>query len=127
MERLALQCEYVDYDGKILGRVIEDVYLERFRGATSIISLPVYPIDYYPDLQIRPVLIDRGQRFIQLMGCHYRVYRGTAFLRVKDEYKRLTIESEIMVDAREFGKTQPSYARLTSRQVETDYLFPQIT
>lgn len=127
VERLALQCEYVDYDGNILGWVTENVHLDRFRGATSIVDLPVYPIDHYPDPQIHTVLRDRGHRFVQLMGCHHRVYNGTAFQRVKDEFKRLTIQSEIMVDAHEFGKTQPGYARLTTRQVEVDYLFSQTT
>lgn len=127
VEHLVLQCEHIDYDGRILGWVMEDLRLERFRGATSIVSLPVYPIDYYPDSQIHRVLTQRGQRFLQLRGCHHCVYQGTAFLRVKDEYKRLAIQSEIMIDASEFSKTQPGYARLTTRQVEADYLFSQVT
>ncbi|KAK6365423.1 hypothetical protein LTR64_008792 [Lithohypha guttulata] len=127
VEHLVLQCEYVDYDGKILGWVIEHLRLDRFHGAALITSLPIYPIDHYPDRQISQVLIRRGRRFIELMGSHHGVYRGTAFLQVKDEYKRLAIQSEIMVDANEFSKVYPGYARLMSRWVEAEYIFPHVT
>ncbi|KAK5080458.1 hypothetical protein LTR05_008568 [Lithohypha guttulata] len=127
VEHLALQCEYIDYDGKILGWVAEDLHLDRFHGTLPITSLPVYPIHYYPDPQIDQVLAHRGRRFIGLMGSHHCMYRGTAFLQIKDGYKRLTIQSNIMVDASEFSKTHPGYTRLTTRHVQVEYLFHQVT
>lgn len=123
VEYLALQCEHIDYDGILLGGVLEDLRIQRFQGAVDITTLPTYPVSHYADTRIHGVLKDRGQRFIRLQGSHHRSYNGTAFLRVKDGYERRTIRGEIMVDADQFSKANPGYARLVTRYVDPDSMF----
>ena len=123
VEYLALQCEHVDYDGTLLGGVLEDLRIQRFQGAVEITTLPTYPVRYYADAKIHDVLTARGQRFIQLQGSHHCSYHGTAFLRIKDGYERRTIRGEIMVDADQFSKANPGYARLVTRYVDPHSMF----
>ncbi|KAK5069146.1 hypothetical protein LTR64_008701 [Lithohypha guttulata] len=77
----------------------------------------VQPYSRTPN-QILQSLIGRGREFISLIGSHHRTYDGIAFRRVKDGLARKSVQSKIMIDADQFRKTIPGYARIITKKTE---------
>ncbi|KAJ9656286.1 hypothetical protein H2198_005061 [Neophaeococcomyces mojaviensis] len=119
VEYFELQCQYLDFDGKVFGTVTEKLPIERFRGARAVTALDLYPVHYHctPN-EIMHSFIERGRKFIDLMGSHHRAYDGLAFRRTRDGLVRISLRSNIMIDAEQFRKTNPSYARITVKKTE---------
>ncbi|KAK5080063.1 hypothetical protein LTR64_008773 [Lithohypha guttulata] len=119
IEYFELQCQYLDFDGKVFVTVTERLPVERFRGAREITTLDTYPIHFHPTPnQILQSLIGRGRKFISLIGSHHRTYDGIAFRRLKDGLARKSVQSKIMIDADQFRKTIPGYARIITKKTE---------
>ena len=116
VEYFELQCQYIDFDGKVFGVVIEKLAIEKFRGARQINTLNVFPLKFHPNPKMRETLAVRGQRFINLMGSHHRHYDGHAFFQRKDGLVRVPVNSRIMIDAKQFRKSNPSYPRLFTKK-----------
>ena len=112
VEYFELQCQYIDFDGKIFGVVIEKLAIEKFRGARQINTLNVFPLKFHPNPKMKETLAARGQRFLNLMGSHHGHYDGHAFFQRKDGLVRVSVNSRIMIDAEQFRKSNPSYPRL---------------
>jgi len=62
VEYFELQCQYLDFDGKVFGTVTEKLPIERFRGARAVTALDVYPIHFHctPN-EIMHSFIERGR------------------------------------------------------------------
>jgi hypothetical protein len=72
VEYFELQCQYLDFDGKVFGLVIEKLGIEKFRGARQINQLSVFPLRFHPAPEkMKESLAARGQRFINLMGSYH--------------------------------------------------------
>ncbi len=68
-----LNCECIDWSGLDFGRVTESVYLYGFKGTIRITSLCAFPLAFHPEKRsLRQRLIDRGKRFEELAGYHYK-------------------------------------------------------
>ncbi|RMZ88491.1 hypothetical protein DV736_g4280, partial [Chaetothyriales sp. CBS 134916] len=97
VEYFELQCQYLDFDGKVFG---------------TIHNLNTFPLNFHPTHgKIRQSLATCGQKFIELIGTHHRSFTGHAFFQHKDGLLRKKIDSRIMVDAQQFRKSIPSYPR----------------
>ncbi|KAK5093854.1 hypothetical protein LTS08_008813 [Lithohypha guttulata] len=128
VEYFELQCQYLDFDGKVFGTVTERLPVERFHGARPITALDIYPLYFHPTPnKIMQSLIERGRTFMSLMGSHHRTYNGVAFRRVKDGLVRKSVQSKIMIDADQFRKTIPSYARIIIKKTEEGFFSDFIT
>ncbi|KAK5071431.1 hypothetical protein LTR70_010555 [Exophiala xenobiotica] len=128
VEYFELQCQYLDFDGKVFGTVTERLPVERFHGARPITALDIYPLYFHPTPnKIMQSLIERGRKFISLMGSHHRTYDGVAFRRVKDGLVRKSVQSKIMIDTDQFRKTIPSYARIIIKKTEEGFFSDFIT
>lgn len=127
VEYFELQCQYLDFDGQVFGTVTEKLPIERFRGARAVTALDVYPMYFYrtPN-EIMHSLIERGRKFIDLMGSHHRVYDGLAFRRTREGLVRISLRSKIMVDAEQFRKIIPGYARIIAKKTEEGF-FADVT
>ncbi|KAK5936471.1 hypothetical protein PMZ80_011292 [Knufia obscura] len=65
VEYFELQCQYLDFDGKVFGTVTERLPIERFHGARPITTLDIYPLYFHPTPnKIMQSLIERGRNFI---------------------------------------------------------------
>ncbi|KAK5099459.1 hypothetical protein LTS08_006041 [Lithohypha guttulata] len=113
VEYFELQCQYLDFDGKVFGMVTEKLAIEKFRGAKTITTLDTFPIRFHstPD-EITQFLTARGQKFIDLMGTHHQFYDGHTFYQRKEGLVRISVRSKIMIDAERFRKMHPNYPRL---------------
>ncbi|KAJ7362562.1 P-loop containing nucleoside triphosphate hydrolase protein [Mycena albidolilacea] len=122
-----LELEGVDFidhsNGNLtLGYVSTSRTLGHFVGSVPISSLPVFPLKFHPrEAELRETVLQRGQKWIDLIGVHHMEYNGTAGLyahgsvsRHRDWLSRLQVESRIMVD------------RAMFRRVNPDYLFPRL-
>jgi hypothetical protein len=103
---------YVDFNGKVFGEVPIDTGILKFRGSKPINSLDVFPLRYHENVdQVRAELIKCGQKFGSLKSVGHLQYSGTAFQVVKGAPVAASISSRIIVDAAQFRKINPNYAR----------------
>lgn len=117
VEYFELQCQYLDFDGKVFGTVQAKLPIEKFHGARQIHTLNSFPLSFHPTHgKIRQSLATRGQKFIELIGTHHRGFTGHAFFQHKDGIVRKTIDSRIMIDAQQFRKSIPSYPRFFTKK-----------
>ena len=109
----SLMCRYFDFDGDALGDVSMEIIIDSFRGVRRISSLIAFPLRFHPDQHaMRARLITQGRKFVSLMGSYHCHCRGAAFTRNnKNEIKKLSVSSRIMVDAKFFKKMKPDYSR----------------
>jgi hypothetical protein len=120
-----IQCQYFDYDGEVFGESTEILQIEMFSGARRIENLPAYPLEFHPDPEIWSRLVSAGRKFVSLIGCYHRQYEGNMFVQNKDQLMKVHVISRIMIDAQQFRKWNPNYARLTTKKPHTD-MFGQI-
>jgi hypothetical protein len=103
---------YVDFDGRVFGEVSMDMGILKFRGSKPINSLDIFPLQYHNNAdQVRAELVKCGQKFSSLNSVGHLQYSGKAFQVVKGEPVATSISSRIMIDAAQFRKINPNYAR----------------
>lgn len=104
--------KYFEYDGKNFGYGSMFEEIESFRGARKITSLPCYPLRFHRDeAGVRKKLIERGKKFVDLRGVHYKSYSGMAYLKSKKHgvIKFNIQHSRMMVDTKTFRRINPNY------------------
>ncbi|TQV90683.1 hypothetical protein V2A60_006894 [Cordyceps javanica] len=104
--------KYFEYDGKNFGYGNMAEEIGAFRGARRITSLPCYPLKFHRDEEgLRKRLIERGKKFVELRGVHYKSYSGMAYLKSKKHgvVKFNVQHSRMMVDAKTFRRINPNY------------------
>lgn len=105
-----LDCRYVDYDGKAFGEANCALEIPEFRGVRKIDQLGVYPLQYHVNEEsVRSKLVERGKKFVELKGMHYRMYRGVAFFKRKKGFVKVNINGRVMVDPSTFRRINPNY------------------
>lgn len=120
-----IQCQYFDYDGEVFGEPTETLQIEMFSAARRIEDLPAYPLEFHPDPEIWSRLVSAGRKFVSLIGCHHRQYDGHMLVPHKDQLAKVHVSSRIMIDAQQFRKWNPNYARLAMKKPHSD-MFGQI-
>ncbi|KAF9457884.1 hypothetical protein BDZ94DRAFT_1227214 [Collybia nuda] len=107
-----LSCESVDMvdrgTSQTIGRIQTTILLRHFKGTVNIQSLDAYPIKYHPDeKKLREILLQRGKKWVSLIGIHHRQYDGVA----ADHFSGMkhSVKGRIMVDRAMFRKLNPGY------------------
>ncbi|KAK8030090.1 ATPase family AAA domain-containing protein 3B [Apiospora rasikravindrae] len=107
----SVTCVYIDFDGSSIGPVSKSFDFKQFDGQMEITSMPVYPIRLHPlrrteisdvdwreleslpsETRYRQHLINRGTRFLKVLGIRPMYYAGPT-LGVRDD-----IESQVVID-----------------------------
>ena len=128
VEYFELQCQYLDFDGKVFGTVLAKLAIEKFRGARQINTLNAFPLKFHPTREkMRTRLAVRGQNFTKLVGSHHQYYIGYAFFQHKDGLVRKKVNSRIMVDAEQFRKCIPSYPRFYTKKSDSFFDLASLT
>jgi hypothetical protein len=113
----AIECRYLDFDGKAFGEVSIMLGIPRFSGTRRIDTLNAFPLQYHQDESlVRTKLVAYGRKFVSLIGVHHRHYQGEAFYVREQEVIKKSINSRIMIDAAFFWKMNPNYSRCTSKK-----------
>jgi hypothetical protein len=77
-----LNVEDIDYNGRDFYRRSRSVHIYKFSGTRKIANLDALPLSFHPDeKQVREVLTNRGERFEQLAGFHYKEYAARPLSR----------------------------------------------
>ena len=105
-----LDCHYVEFDGKIFGEATCTLEIPEFRGVRKIDQLGVYPIQYHTKEEgLKQKLIERGKKFCELKGMHYRMYKGIAYFKKKKGFVKVNINGRVMIDPLTFRRVNPNY------------------
>jgi hypothetical protein len=74
-----LECENVDWDGRKFGKTHRNLMIPCFSGTHPISELNAFPLEYHSEQKmVKERLLDRGRRFEQLRGQHYKMFKGIA-------------------------------------------------
>jgi uncharacterized protein DUF7025 len=106
-----LECQFLEWDGKILGESRMVFEIEKFSGARQINHLGVFPLRYHPtEIQLRAQLIDNGRKFLSLRGIHHVEYNGLAFRQNKmGILVSISIIGRIMIDTAFLRQMNPEF------------------
>jgi len=106
-----LTADAVDWNGDHFGRSTERLIIAEFLGMTEILGMSAFPISFHPQEEnIRKLLIQRGQTFEELAGCHYMEYNGLAVTWDKEGKEVPTsCSGRIIVDSKTFRQYSPQY------------------
>jgi len=109
---------------KILPAGLQKINLKisQFEGTEKIAELNSYPIEWHPNSDnIKDVLIERGRKWVDLIGTHHKFYDGTAHNRTTEDYVKTThnrttedyvkttLNGRIMIDRNTFTRSRPNY------------------
>jgi uncharacterized iron-regulated protein len=79
-----ISCRYLTYDGKCFGEAITTTWISEFHGVMKATSLEVYPLQYRVMKQrIVEELIERGRKFVSLIGTRCHTYKGMGYIEKK--------------------------------------------
>jgi hypothetical protein len=79
LRRWQLDAEQIVCNGKDFGYFTVTLHIQPYDGYRALQNLHVLPLEYHPEKErITSGLIERGKRFISLLGIHYRWYEGSA-------------------------------------------------
>ena len=107
-----MECRYLDSDGAVFGEVSVALGIAKFAGVKRIVTLAAFPLAYHPRRsEIKTSLVERGRRFVSLLGVHHLQYCGNAFFTEKGEVVKVPIKGRIIVDAAFFRENNPNYVR----------------
>jgi len=107
-----MECRYLDSDGAVFGEVSAALGIAKFAGIKRIANLAAFPLAYHPRRsEMRTSLVNRGRRFVSLLGVHHLQYYGNGFFMEKGEVVEVPVKSRIMVDAAFFRENNPNYVR----------------
>lgn len=74
---LALDIKFVDWNGQKFGYNNNLFSICQFSGTKNITHLPIYPFHFHPSASsVRDRAIERGRKFQELQGTHYKAYSG---------------------------------------------------
>ena len=82
---LCIDCGYVDYDGKRIGRAQETIIkIPQFEGKRKITDLPIFPLKYHPEKsEIREELLARGRTRLKFREQRFHEYNGLGLTEVQ--------------------------------------------
>jgi hypothetical protein len=89
---VVIHCIYMDFNGKLLGPVSKEIEIPKFDGEREIRSLPVYPLRFTNDSEVRDRLIRRGKIFMELAEVKHMQFTGVT-LNTQEE-----VDSQVVVD-----------------------------
>jgi len=122
-----LVCESVDLVDRPMtqtvgvGRVQTIILLKFFRGTVKIDTLDAFPLQYHPDqANLRETIIQRGKKWVGLIGIHHKQYSGIAALKCGDKLLKHNVKGRIMIDRATFRRLNANYAVPTPVPPKTD-------
>jgi Domain of unknown function (DUF7025) len=78
----AVDCEYIDYDGKRFGPIYQRFSIDPFDGEQEIDLLKIFPLEYAKDKGILDVekFRQRGEKFMEFVEPRHRKYDGQSLV-----------------------------------------------
>jgi hypothetical protein len=109
-EWYCIEGKYLEYDGKGFGFGDFEVDVDAFKGPRKITSLATYPLKYHAEPEkVKKQIIERGQKFIEMEGMHYKFHKGMAFQKKKKSVLKININGRVMIDPATFRRVNANY------------------
>ena len=112
-EWYCIEGRYLEYDGKPengFGFGNFEVDIDGFKGPRKITSLATYPLKYHKDPEkVRKQIVERGERFVNMEGMHYKFHKGLAFMKKKKQVLKINVNGRAMIDPATFRRVNPNY------------------
>lgn len=111
-EFLALNVDYIDYDGDDFGTRQMSLHIPRFSGAVPVTALNAFPLARHPNaLEISKQLIARGKKWeeINAVGQSFMDYKGIA-IDSKFPPTKHNIDCRVMIDTATFHRIEADEA-----------------
>ena len=123
-EWYCIEGRYLEYDGKSYGFGDFEVDIDKFQGPRKITSLATYPLKYHANPEkVKKQILERGERFINLEGMHYKFHKGMAFHKKKKQVLKININGRVMLDPATFRRVNANYPISFIKPKEDDELF----
>jgi len=107
-----MKCRYLDFDELVFDEVSTALGVGKFADVKRIVTLDAFSLEYHSRRsEMRVSLIERGRRFVFLLGVQYLQYHGNAFFMKKGEMVEVSVKSRIMIDAAFFRENNSNYVR----------------
>ena len=95
---------YIDFDGSNYGYESHKTSVPFYEGTLSIPSLPAFPLSFHSNqAAIKKDLIDRGKRWEDHKGYHYRQYEGLAHTYFMEIERKFSIHSRVIIDTEAYN------------------------
>ncbi|KAI1080898.1 P-loop containing nucleoside triphosphate hydrolase protein [Whalleya microplaca] len=104
---LALKVKFIDYDGEKFGWRYDTFRIPKYAGTMLCKNLNVMPLNFHPSAaEIRTQLLERGRRFQQMTGQHFKDYSGVAVKRIAgiEKYDRFNFTGRVAIDAKTYSQ-----------------------
>lgn len=106
-----VQCVHIDFDGRLLGPVMNMFPISYFKGEKAIASLPIYPVEFSSEpAMTKAFLIERGQAFVKYGNIGHIHYRGLTLPAEESSKLRDEVDSQVVVDFEEAFNRFPQWA-----------------
>lgn len=107
-----VDCEYIDYNGAVLGYGTDKLEIDQYGGHTQIEDLNPIPTSFIHNLNdVRQRLTTRGKAFEKLIGVQYKGYTGNYLPHVPRSYmkqrRRYVEKGRIVIDAKLYHEQDP--------------------
>lgn len=89
-----VRCRHVRFNGVRFGTARTPVYIQPFNGYKLISELPVVPLGFPADPNLKEWLADRGSRLLDFQGTSYRNYNGSAKAAKDDDEEEYDRDGE---------------------------------
>ena len=104
---LALNTEYVDFDGEDLGTRSSGRLIPAFSGSMKISELSAFPIKWHPKKdEVTQGLLARGRLWEKHAGMHFCEYKGIALEMLGCDLNRYNIDGRVVVDTKTFHRLE---------------------
>ncbi|KAF1946648.1 P-loop containing nucleoside triphosphate hydrolase protein [Clathrospora elynae] len=108
-----LSVESIDWNGTSFGHSLEVIQVWEFHGTTTIMGLSAFPLSFHPHQdKVKEILINRGKKFEELAGSHYKTYDGFAVTWDKEGKEvPYMCNGRIIVDSDSFRRFSPRHVK----------------
>ncbi|KAH6692073.1 ATPase [Leptodontidium sp. MPI-SDFR-AT-0119] len=105
-----LTLEPIGWNGTAFGRGTERVAIYSFTGTRPIKDLNACPLSFHPEKDgIRAALVQRGKKYEELAGYHYKAYEGVALSwNAQGKLIPITVGGRIIIDTESFDRHNPT-------------------
>ncbi|KAF6813996.1 hypothetical protein CMUS01_12723 [Colletotrichum musicola] len=119
---LGVHAKFVDWNGERFGYSDESLCICEYHGTRPITDLGVYPARFHSSIEAsKQKAMERGRRFRDLRGFHYKAYSGLVRARSGRKEVQRNCDGRIVIDASAYYHEKPDarqgLATLTSRSI----------
>ncbi|KAH8694493.1 P-loop containing nucleoside triphosphate hydrolase protein [Ilyonectria robusta] len=97
---------FIKSNGDSVGHVRHFVIVQHYDGCKPLCQMPIFPLCFHPEKErIASDLLERGKKYLSMLGVHHRFYDGVAKLsnyHSPAKFHSSSVKSRVMIDCQRF-------------------------